>query len=135
MLSASGLRIGATNLKTTWSFTFSPACAFKPISLTTPAAPRWKSNGCNPVYFFRSLHIAWNGLLKFIARPINFITDLETYRIIQPSIRNSICYESVRYALSNLKLMGALYDTIKPTSYIEKAARASRQVNKRSPLL
>ena len=40
------------------------------------------------------------------------------YRMIQPSVRGGICHVSVRYARANNKLMGALYDPTKPTSYI-----------------
>jgi len=38
--------------------------------------------------------------------------------MIQPSIRGGICHISGRYARANNKLMGALYDPTKPTSYI-----------------
>ena len=38
--------------------------------------------------------------------------------MIKPHISGRICHSSVRYARSNNKLMGSLYDTRLPTSYI-----------------
>ena len=40
--------------------------------------------------------------------------------MIQPNIRGGICHASVFYAIANNKLMRALYDPTKPTSYIIK---------------
>ena len=38
--------------------------------------------------------------------------------MIQPNIRGGNCNAIVRYARANNMLMGSLYDTTKPTSYI-----------------
>ena len=65
-----------------------------------------------------ALQLALNALLKFINWPIPLITDPEMYRMIQPNIRGEICHASVRYARANNKLMGSLYDSTKPTSFI-----------------
>ena len=62
--------------------------------------------------------LAWSALLKYINWPIHLITDPEMYRMIQPNIRGGICHASVRYARANYKLLGSLYDSSKPTSYI-----------------
>ena len=72
----------------------------------------------DPAYYVSAPQLAWNALLKFINRPIPLITDPEMYRMIQPNIRGGICHASVRYARANNKLMGSLFDPIKPTSFI-----------------
>ena len=38
--------------------------------------------------------------------------------MIQPNNRAGICHASVRYARTNNKLMGSLYEPRQPTSYI-----------------
>ena len=72
----------------------------------------------DPAYYLSAPQLAWSALLKFIHRPIHFITDPEMYRMIQPNVRGGICHVSVRYARANNKLLGPLYDPSKPTSYI-----------------
>ena len=72
----------------------------------------------DPPYFVSAPQLAWNALLKHINQSIPLITDPEMYRMIQPNIRGGICHASVRYALANNRLMGSLYDTTKPSSYI-----------------
>ena len=74
----------------------------------------------DPAYFVSAPQLAWNALLKHIDLPIPLITDPEMYRIIQSNIRGGICHASVRYARANNKLMGAMYDTTKPTNFIIK---------------
>ena len=75
-------------------------------------------NQLDSAYFVSAPQLAWNALLKHIDRPIPLITDPSMYRIIQPNIQGGICHVSVRYARANNKLMGSLYDTTQPTSYI-----------------
>ena len=72
----------------------------------------------DPAYFVSAPPLAWNALLKHIDRPIPLITDPEIYRMIQPNIRSGICHASVCFARANNKLMGSLYDSRQPTSYI-----------------
>ena len=72
----------------------------------------------DPAYFVSSPQLAWNALLKHIDLPIPLITDPIMYRMIQPNIRGGICHASIRYARANNKLMGSLYDSRQPTSYI-----------------
>ena len=71
-----------------------------------------------PAYFVSAPQLAWNALLKHINRSIPLITDSELYPMIQPNICGSNFHASVRYSRANNKLMGSLYDTKKPTSYI-----------------
>lgn len=70
------------------------------------------------VNFVSAPHLAWNALLKYVDRPIYLITDPEMYRMILPSISGGICHISVRYVQTYNKLMGAMYDLTKQTSYI-----------------
>ena len=72
----------------------------------------------DPAFFVSAPQLACNALLKHIDRPIPLITDPEMYRMIKPNICGGICHASVRYASANNKLMGSLYDFLKPTSYI-----------------
>ena len=41
--------------------------------------------------------------------PSELISDLEMYRMIQPSICGGICHASVQYVWANNKYMGSLY--------------------------
>ena len=49
---------------------------------------------------------------------MKLLSDPEMCRMIQPNIRGGICHASVRYAKTNNKYMGALYDPTKEDSYI-----------------
>ena len=55
---------------------------------------------------------------KHIDQPIQQNPDPEMYRMIQSNIRGGICHASVRCARANNKLMGSLYDPMKPIIYI-----------------
>ena len=72
----------------------------------------------DPAYYLSAPQLAWSALMKYINRPIHLITDSEMYRMIQFNIRGGVCHVSVRYARANNKLLGSLYDTTQPTSYI-----------------
>ena len=74
----------------------------------------------DPAYFVSVPQLAWIALLKHIDRPIQLIPDQTMYRMIQPNIRGGICHARVRYIFANNKLMGSLYDSRQPTSYIMK---------------
>ena len=74
----------------------------------------------DPAYFVSAPQLALNALFKHIDKPIPLITDPEMYRMIQPNIRGGICQASVCYARANNKLLGSLYDSTKPISYIIK---------------
>ena len=95
------------------------------ICLLTDVFQAFRNNSLDeyqqdPAYFVSSLQLSRNTLLKHIDLPIPLITDPEINRMIQPNIRGSLCHASVRYARSNNKLMGSLYDPRQPTSYIKK---------------
>ena len=72
----------------------------------------------DPAYFVSALQLAWNALFKTIDRPIPLISNPEMCQLIQPNIRRCIKHASVRDAVANNKLMGSLYDSLQPTSYI-----------------
>ena len=72
------------------------------------------------MYFVIAPKHAWNALFKHIDRANPLITDPEMYWMIQPNLRGGIFHESVCYACANNKLMGSLYYSTKPTSYIRE---------------
>ena len=85
------------------------------ICLLADVFQAFRNNSLNeyqldPADFVSALKLASNALLKHIDRPMSLIIDPETYRMMQPNIRGAIFHASVRYACSNNKLMGSVYD-------------------------
>ena len=69
-------------------------------------------------YFLSASQLSFNAMLRFIEEPIECICDGEMYRMIQPAIRGGLCHASVRYARSNNKYMGSLYNPNEKKVYL-----------------
>ena len=71
----------------------------------------------DPAYFLSAPQLAWKTMLRFIKRPIEFISDAEMYRMIQPVVSGGICHASVRHFRVNNKFMGLLYGPDEESSF------------------
>ena len=76
-----------------------------------------KFYGLDPCYYFSSLVLSWDAMLKLAGVKLEKISDIDKYLFIEKGLRGGISYIAKRYAKANNKYMND-YDPKKQSTFI-----------------
>ena len=74
--------------------------------------------GLDPAHNFTLSNFAWDAMFLKTGVEIDPVTDQEMYEMIEKGLRGGMCQVSPKEAKANNMHMGEVYDTERPSNYI-----------------